>query len=145
MDTETSDSISKRRELRGVVGFGQISQGLKIGGREPIMFEEFVNEFEKHCLILVRIIEPRLEESQGCSSQGFDEASSFLCKAEAWVSVTLSHKCSDEACKLEGIAVICDGECRLRCGKLIELGDFGIEFSHSGPNFMRTELYESGL
>ena len=63
MDTETSDSVGEDRELRCSVGLGQVSQGLKISGRESVMFEEFVDELEKHCFILVRIIEPRLEES----------------------------------------------------------------------------------
>ena len=109
------------------------------------MFEEFVDKLEKHCLILIRIIEPRFEESQGRSTQGFDEASSLLGKAEAWISVTLSHKRPDETCELKWVAVIRDGECWLSCRKLVEFGDVSSKFSHSGPNFMRTELDKGGL
>ena len=104
------------------------------------MFEEFADEFEKHRLILVRIIEPRFEESQGCSAQSFDEASRLLGSAEARIPVTFCHKGPDEADELERVAVIGDGEGRLCCRKLVELSRFSYELSHGGPNFMGTEL-----
>ena len=109
------------------------------------MFEELIDKFEKHCFILIRIIEPGLEKSVGCTTQSFDKTSSFLSKAEARISMTFRHKSSDEAGELERVAVVRDGQSGFHGWELVELGDVSVELSHGGPNFMRTELDQCGL
>ena len=59
--------------------------------------------------------------------------------------MTFRHKCSDEAGKLERVAVIGDGKSGFHGWKLVELGDVSVELSHGGPDFMGTELDQRGL
>ena len=90
---------------------------------------------------MIRTIQPGFIKSQRCPTQCFDEATSFLSCVESGVSVAFCHKGSDKAGELEWVAVIGDGEGGFCRGKLVEFGDVGVEFRHSGPDFVRTELF----
>ena len=58
--------------------------------------------------------------------------------------MAFSHKGSDKAGELKGVAVIGDGKGGFCRGKLVEFSDVGVEFRHGGPDFMRTELFQDG-
>ena len=139
--TKGSNRVCEQGELGRIVGFSKVSQGFEIHGGKPVMFEELVDELQEHGLILIRTIEPGFIKSQRCPTQCFDKAASFLGCVEPGVSVAFSHKGSNKTSELKRIAVIGDGKSRFCRRKLVEFGDVGVEFRHSGPDFMRAELF----
>ena len=55
--------------------------------------------------------------------------------------MTFSHKGPNKTSELERVAVIGDGKSGLCRWKLVEFGDVSVELRHSGPDFMRAELF----